>query len=302
MKKCLIAVIFIALLSLHGCTAREETNTNSLETTGRTALELPTKSDISTDAHNTDAATAAASAVSTESDSPNETAASTANTESDSPNETAASTASTESGSPNEASASETALEESAIEESEPYDEEFVEIDKYIPTVVTDLRYASENNFTGKKIYTFSEAYLRYGTVKKLKQASLKLQELGYAILIWDAYRPIEAQRALWNAYPDPRYVSNPDNGNTSHERGNTIDISLIGIDGKPVEMPTDFDDFSLLADREYSDCSKTASENAEMLEEIMIECGFNGYYGEWWHFSDTEQYPTEYSFIPEEE
>jgi D-alanyl-D-alanine dipeptidase len=63
--------------------------------------------------------------------------------------------------------------------------------------------------------------------------------------------------------------------------------------------MPTGFDDFSKLADRDYSDCEAEAAANALMLEQIMIAHGFKPYIGEWWHFSDTQSYPVEHNFEP---
>lgn len=73
--------------------------------------------------------------------------------------------------------------------------------------------YATENNFTGVRIYDFTDAYLRYGTVKKLANVQKELKEQGYSLKIWDAYRPFEAQQKLWEVYPDPNYVANPANG-----------------------------------------------------------------------------------------
>lgn len=34
------------------------------------------------------------------------------------------------------------------------------------------------------------------------------------------------------------------------------------------------------------------------MLEEIMKECGFKPYFGEWWHFSDSVSYDVETEFL----
>ena len=56
--------------------------------------------------------------------------------------------------------------------------------------------------------------------------------------------------------------------------------------------MPTAFDDFSELANRDYADVSTEAADNSIFLETIMRECGFKPYYNEWWHFSDTNGYP----------
>ena len=61
--------------------------------------------------------------------------------------------------------------------EKEPEDDEYVLVKKYIPDIYVELRYATENNFTGVKIYDFTEAYLRYGTVKKLAQVQKELKD-----------------------------------------------------------------------------------------------------------------------------
>lgn len=65
------------------------------------------------------------------------------------------------------------------VEKEEPSDEMIVKVCDYIPSIKTELRYATDNNFTGKKVYSFKEAYLRYGTVKKLKEANTQLNKIG---------------------------------------------------------------------------------------------------------------------------
>ena len=182
----------------------------------------------------------------------------------------------------------------------EPDPADLVAVTDYIPGIYTELRYASDNNFTHQVIYSFSDAYLRYGTVQKLASAQESLEQAGYSLLIWDAFRPVSAQFKLWEICPDPAYVANPEKGYSSHSRGNTVDITLVTLDGEPVEMPTDFDDFTAMADRDYSDASEEAAANAQLLEETMAAAGFKPYSAEWWHYSDTEPYPVEETFIPE--
>lgn len=172
-----------------------------------------------------------------------------------------------------------------------PEDGQLVRILDYIPDAEVDLRYATTNNFTGTIIYDDPEAYLCYGTVKKLISVQKELKEMGYRILIWDAYRSTEAQSRLWETFPNPTFVANPNNGITSHSQGNTIDISLVYDDGNPVEMPSAFDEFSAIADRDYSDVSETAASNSRLLEDVMYKNGFKGYSGEWWDYSDTDRY-----------
>lgn len=176
--------------------------------------------------------------------------------------------------------------------EKEPEDDEYVLVKKYIPDIYVELRYATENNFTGVKIYDFTEAYLRYGTVKKLAQVQKELKQQGYSLKIWDAYRPFEAQQKLWEVYPDPNYVANPANGMRRHNLGGTVDITMVAADGSIIPMPTEFDDFSLKADRNYSDIdNEEAVNNVMILQNAMENNGFTGYQGEWWDYSDTVEY-----------
>lgn len=178
-------------------------------------------------------------------------------------------------------------------------EDDFVRVNEYIPDIEIELKYASTDNFTGQKIYDFTEAYLRYGTVKKLMQVQAELKEKGLSLKIWDAFRPTFAQFTLWNIYPDPTYVANPNNGFSSHSRGNTIDLTIVDLNGNELLMPTKFDDFSELADRDYSDCSEEAREHALLLEDLMKANGFKAYSGEWWHFTDVDTYPVEEEFQP---
>lgn len=179
-------------------------------------------------------------------------------------------------------------------------DDEIVRVKDYIPTIRVELAYATENNFTKKVIYDFEDAYLRYGTIKKLKAAQEEFLAMGYSILVWDGFRPVSAQEKLWEVYPDPTFVANPKTGYSSHSRGNTVDITLVDLKtGELLEMPTDFDAFGAEADRDYSDCTEKAAKNARMFENVMIKHGFTPYSAEWWHYSDTESYEVSKDFQP---
>ena len=180
------------------------------------------------------------------------------------------------------------------LREIEPSDSELVCVTDYIPGLCVELRYATPNNFTGQMIYDFTDAWLRYGTVKKLATVQNALNESGYCLKIWDAYRPSDAQFKLWDVVPDATWVANPYTGHSSHSNGGTVDLTMVYLDGLYLEMPTDFDDFSLQADRDYSDVSDEARHHAEFLEQAMTAAGFVGYFGEWWHFSDADSYPYE--------
>lgn len=168
---------------------------------------------------------------------------------------------------------------------------DMVRVVDIIPDIRLDIRYAAAENFTGEVIYESAEAYLRRGTAEKLAKAQEELEELGYSLTVWDAWRPVAAQFALWRVCPDARYVADPFNGFSGHCRGNTVDITITTLDGESVELPSGFDEFSALADRDYTDVSEAAAANARLLEDAMTRAGFAGYSAEWWHYTDTDAY-----------
>ena len=182
----------------------------------------------------------------------------------------------------------------------EPEDADLVKVIDYIPNIRQELAYATEENFTGQPVYNFTDTYLRYGTVKKLCEVSEELAEQGLGLLIWDGFRPVSAQAALWEICPDETYVSHPVTGSRSHCRGSAVDLTLVDLEtGEKLTMPTGFDDFTPLADRNYADCSEEAKANALLLEQTMEKHGFKPYSAEWWHFSDTQTYPVDEEFTP---
>lgn len=180
-----------------------------------------------------------------------------------------------------------------------PKDGDLVRVRDYIADVFVELPYGTVENFTGQVIYDFSDAWLRYGTVRKLALVQDELRDKGLFLKIWDGYRPKSAQQKLWEVCPDPAFVSDPSKGSNSHCRGIAVDVTLVDSNGHELVMPTAFDDFSSLADRDYSDCSPEAAANAQYLEELMTEYGFKPYSKEWWHFSDTQEYPMIEDFEP---
>lgn len=198
--------------------------------------------------------------------------------------------------------ATETTLPEitEAVVWEEPKDEDLVKIRDFIPDALVDLRYATADNFTGQVIYDFTEPYLRYGTVKKLMAVREDLLELDLNMKIWDGFRPFSAQIKMWEVFPDDTYVADPTIGASNHNRGCAIDLTLVDSEGRELEMPSAFDDFTVQANRDYSDCTEVAAQHAELLEVLMEKHGFKGYYGEWWHFNDTVKYGVDKEFCPE--
>ena len=142
-----------------------------------------------------------------------------------------------------------------------------------------DLRYATKNNFTKKKIYQKPVAFLQ-------KEIKLKIK-------IFDAYRPVEAQWKLWDHTPNPDFIADPKKG-SPHSRGVAIDLTLIDDNEKELEMGTAFDNFTKLAFHGNMSIPKICQKNRLLLLGLMTAAGWDFYEKEWWHYQlfDTKKYP----------
>jgi D-alanyl-D-alanine dipeptidase len=161
---------------------------------------------------------------------------------------------------------------------------EFIDILTLDDSIVVNIRYATANNFTGKVLYPVNRCLLRPKVARRLVQVQSALRSTGKTLKIWDCYRPLDIQRKLWEIVPDPRYVADPAKG-SRHNRGAAVDLTLIDETGQNVEMPTDYDDFSKKAHRNYAGASPAAKWNRSLLEAAMKKEGFSGLRTEWWHF-----------------
>lgn len=81
-----------------------------------------------------------------------------------------------------------------------------------------------------------------------------------------------------------------------SHMNGQCVDVTLTNPDGSDIPMPSGFDDFSERAHLDYPGTTGKARENAETLRDVMVQCGFTPYKGEWWHFYNHNTTPVRYS------
>lgn len=168
-------------------------------------------------------------------------------------------------------------------------DQGYINVKDVDQDVIVDLKYATSDNFTHQVVYDFKDAISRIDTVKKLANASKALKAKGYRLKIWDAYRPTYAQRRLFEVYPDPIWVAQPD-PNFSHQKGVTFDITLTDQAGNDIEMPTGFDDFTGAAKRSAkATWSPEAQKNYDILNDAMTAAGFVGYENEWWDFRDSD-------------
>lgn len=173
------------------------------------------------------------------------------------------------------------------------------------PTFIIDLKYASEDNFFETAVYPIEVCAIRLETGEKLVKAHEKVKEKGYRIKVWDAYRPLNVQKTLYDIFPDSPFVAKPPEASITsslrprHNNGMAVDITLVDKDGKELEMPSGFDDFTEKACPTRDDMSAEAKKNINYLMEIMLNLGFRIHDGEWWHFVDGIEEPSPYLDIP---
>lgn len=163
-----------------------------------------------------------------------------------------------------------------------------VNLSNTIPSIILDIRYATSNNFLGFPVYPTSACYLHKDVAQAINQVQTEISSMQLGLKVFDGYRPLSVQQVMWDAIQDERYVSNPAKNKGRHTRGTAVDLTLVDCNGRELEMPTDFDDFTERAHSDYPDVSEVAAYNRGLLQEIMTKYGFQVFPTEWWHFDFT--------------
>ena len=163
--------------------------------------------------------------------------------------------------------------------------QELLELKKEIPGLVLDIRYASTNNFMKLAVYKQARAFARRPVVMQLKKVQASLAKKGYALKIYDAYRPYTATKMLFQKASNKNFVANPRQG-SRHNRGCALDLTLISLKtGREVAMPTPYDSFSPMAAANYQALPAAVLKNRNLLIQVMEAHGFRVLSNEWWHF-----------------
>jgi D-alanyl-D-alanine dipeptidase len=157
--------------------------------------------------------------------------------------------------------------------------------------------------------------YLREGVVERLRTAAHALPD-GYALLIWDGWRPFELQTRIYHAYRDEimrdsslrgaelqrrveAFVSVPSiqsDRPSPHLTGGAVDLSLADAGGRPLDMGGEFDE---LTDRSRTNFYEQSTEvlarsfqkRRRLLVDAMTAAGFTNFASEWWHFDYGDQF-----------
>jgi zinc D-Ala-D-Ala dipeptidase len=162
---------------------------------------------------------------------------------------------------------------------------ELIDLEKFIPGIVLDIRYATTNNFTQEKIYNLAKAYARKPVAEALKKVQAELKPKGLGIKIFDGYRPYKATVKFYEVYRDTTYVASPYRG-SRHNRGCALDLTLIDLKtGAELKMPTPYDSFKKEAWPSSPVTDPEVRQNRALLIAVMQKHGFKVNSSEWWHF-----------------
>ena len=166
-------------------------------------------------------------------------------------------------------------------------------------TIQVHLIYATSSNFLNKAVYEgITKAWLHPDAAKKIVRAQqlLKNEYPTYSLLVYDAARPMEVQRQMWEIVKGTKnvyYVSNPANQNGRHNYGMAVDVTIVDGAGQPLPMGTPVDFFGEKAhtDNEATlvkagKITEAEWQNRRLLRRVMQQAGFTTITSEWWHFN----------------
>ena len=195
-------------------------------------------------------------------------------------------------------------------------DIDFVYLDEYLINAKYEVRYHGSNNFVGDTIkgYSTDRLVMTRQAAEALQQVEKNLAKKGYALKVFDTYRP---QRAVnhfkeWATdihdtltkkqfYPnqdkrrlfDLGYISS----RSGHSRGSTIDLTMIRLDSEEeVDMGSPYDFFGNVSHHNSSSINSLQMSNRRHLRAVMKIFGFRAYSKEWWHYTlNVEPYKDRY-------
>lgn len=157
---------------------------------------------------------------------------------------------------------------------------------------VIDIKYATKDNFVKEVIYPCARMFLRPEVAIALSRVNTALRSKGYKLKLFDGYRPRPAQQKLWDKVPDRNYVAPPWEG-SMHNRGVAIDLTLADLQGKEIDMGTQYDFFGPRAHRDFQELPDQILKHRQLLRSVMEAHGFQSIRTEWWHYSFTKgSYP----------
>ncbi|MBD2847846.1 M15 family metallopeptidase [Paenibacillus sp. IB182496] len=194
--------------------------------------------------------------------------------------------------------------------------EGFVYLDEVLEGAQYDIRYYGDNNFVGTRIdgYLAPLAIMQEEAAGALQTVQQALQEEGYVLKIFDAYRPQKAvdhfkrwsQDATDTKMKDDYYPELDKRrlfelgfiaSRSGHSRGSTVDLTLAdAATGEEVDMGGPFDFFGPVSSHGTELIGEEQAAARAVLKSAMVLGGFRAYDKEWWHYTyENEPQPRRY-------
>ena len=188
--------------------------------------------------------------------------------------------------------------------------EGFVYINDLDNRINIDLRYSTENNFTGKVIdgYRSNKAIISTEAAMALIQVQNDLDQMNLSLKIFDAYRPQMSVNYFINWSNDPSDTINKSiyypkikkselfplgyiAERSGHSRGSTVDLTIVdNTTFKELDMGTPYDFFGPESATNFIGITDKQRSNRLLLLETMTRNGFKNYSKEWWHYTLKEE------------
>jgi zinc D-Ala-D-Ala dipeptidase len=202
----------------------------------------------------------------------------------------------------------------------------FARLRDIAPSIRQDIRYAGPFNFTGQVVpgYERGECIVWDRVARALARVQARLSTEGFALKVYDCYRPIRAVRAFvrWsrsqgNDTMKSVFYPGLDKGalfalgyiasQSRHSRGIAVDIGLVRADDgddvpaqrsgrcdgpfeqraaeSSLDLGTTYDCMSERSTTASGSISAAARANRERLRRALADEGFHNYAREWWHY-----------------
>jgi zinc D-Ala-D-Ala dipeptidase len=182
------------------------------------------------------------------------------------------------------------------------HEKELVDVERAVPGIRIDVRYATSNNFMHRPLYPIAKVFLRAPAAAALAAAQKDLAAQGLGLKVFDGYRPYRITEAMWEPIKNPDFVADPAKG-SRHNRGAAVDLTLVDLrTGEEIAMPTPYDDFTPRARQDFNDLPPDVIANRAKLRDVMVRYGFDPLPSEWWHFDFHDWVKFELMDVPLEE
>lgn len=171
---------------------------------------------------------------------------------------------------------------------------------------LSEYAFVLEPSYFNQGFCAESRMFLRQSVAENLMEIQKGLS--GYTFKIWDGFRPRSVQKVIYEKFRQELHTTHPDWDEEKlkrevgvfvtipsdpkrvppHATGSAVDLTLVDLDGKELDMGTVFDHFGPEAEPFYFEKNSQnhkVQENRKVLREAMLEAGFAIDKDEWWHF-----------------